>query len=83
MAVAEHMETNIHYHAVLKTPNPEKFKAIAETFWTGHVASGHIHFSEMGEIEGWADYMSKELMKGNNWEAIYMSEAKERPKQDK
>lgn len=61
LAIPEHLDSNLHIHAVAKLPDGkiESFLGIARQTWTDLVSSGDIHIATIYDQQGWAQYMTK------------------------
>ena len=79
IAMVEHPNANLHYHAFLKTPHKARFELIAPLIWEDLVPGGELHLGNP-EIDDeqrakWGTYTTKELMFGNNIDSIFISKA--------
>ena len=72
----EHSETNLHYHAVIRTQDIQGFNANAEQIWQKLVKSGSLHIEEKNfseeDIKRISVYITKDYLKSANSEHFLM-----------
>ena len=77
IAFPEHVESNLHYHAMLHTKNPD-FTSMALKSWSSIIPSGELHIVDLKE-SGITDqinisrYITKELLKTGRNESFILS----------
>jgi hypothetical protein len=78
IAIPEHISSNLHYHAMVRTPDPIRFSKLAPKLWKNEVvASGDI-FEKPDPVTPkyvleFGRYMLKEYWKGTPTDTYYIS----------
>ena len=78
-AVMEHVESNLHLHAVMNLPRdrPNRSVTNAETLipaeWKKLVPAGSCDIKPITDLRGAASYMTKELNNPRNWDHFIIS----------
>lgn len=76
-AVPEHIGTNLHYHAMVRTPDPVKFEKVAPQLWELLVNAGQLYFKPdkltPQYVEHFGHYMLKEYWQGTPVDTYYAS----------
>lgn len=68
VAVAENMQTNLHWHAVVTVApyKAEKFAAACDKAWRKLIPGGSVKVEAIYDAAGWASYICKQIRDGES-----------------
>lgn len=77
VAIPEHFESNIHFHCLVRFQVCRQMRILGAyrmpTIWASVIPSGTLDFQEIRDLDGLANYITKDCWRTRNYNGIVLS----------